>query len=65
MHVCSVNSIGLAVHGVTCVTSGTEMWNGERPNFMTRAIVMMVDAVGLKMFVIHCVHWPEYIRLTV
>ena len=28
---------------------------------MTRAIVMIIDAVGLKMFTL--VHWPQYGRL--
>ena len=62
---CHVNSIGPAVHGMPCVTSGTQKWNAESPTFVTRAIVMRVDAAGLKMFVIHCVPWPEYIRLMI
>src|SRR3712207_1022189 len=49
------------VSEIPCVTSGTQKWNGVSPSFMARAEVMMMDAVGLKTFVI--VHWLEYIRL--
>jgi hypothetical protein len=45
------------------VTSGTQKWNGERPNFIVIARVRMVDAVGFIMFVM--VHWPEYNRLII
>lgn len=34
------------------MTSGTQKWNGERPNFIVMARVRMVDAVGFIMFVI-------------
>ena len=42
-----------------CVNSGTQKWNGAIPNFMVRAIVMSIDAVGLNNFIM--VHWPENI----
>ena len=32
---------------------------------MTKAIILMVDAVGLKVFIIYGVHWPGYIGLAV
>lgn len=47
--------------GVPCVTSGTQKWNGDRPSFMVRARVIIVEAVGLRMLV--TVHWPEWRRL--
>lgn len=49
------------VSEMPCVTSGTQKWNGVSPSFMARAEVMIMDAVGLKTFVI--VHWPECMRL--
>lgn len=49
------------VNEMPCVTSGTQKWNGVSPSFMARAEVIMMDAVGLKTFVI--VHWPECMRL--
>lgn len=47
--------------GMPCVTSGTQKWKGDRPSFIVRARVIMVEAVGLKIFV--TVHWPEWRRL--
>lgn len=44
-----------------CVTSGTQKWNGAIPNFIARAIVISIDAIGLNSFI--TVHWPEYIKL--
>ena len=44
-----------------CVNSGTQKWNGAIPNFMVRAIVISIEAVGLNNFT--TVHWPENIRL--
>lgn len=47
--------------GIPCVTSGTQKWNGARPSFIARAIVIMVDAMGLVFFdIVHC---PECKRL--
>ena len=48
------------VSEIPCVTSGTQKWNGESPSFITKAIVIRIDAVGFVMLVI--VHWPEYIK---
>lgn len=39
------------------MTSGTQKWNGDKPNFITRAIVISIDAVGFVILVM--VHWPE------
>ena len=46
---------------MSCVTSGTQKWNGAIPSFMVRAIVMSIEAVGLNSFI--TVHWPENIKL--
>lgn len=29
-----------------CVTSGTQKWNGDSPNFMAKARVIIMDVVG-------------------
>ena len=58
---CHVSRIRPDISEMPWVTSGTQKWNGESPSFMARADVIMIDAVGLKIFVI--VHWPENIRL--
>lgn len=47
--------------GIPCVTSGTQKWNGARPNFIARAMVIMVGAMGLEFF--NIVHCPECRRL--
>lgn len=47
--------------GMPCVTSGTQKWNGDRPSFIVRARVIIVEAVGLRVLV--TVHWPEWKRL--
>lgn len=60
---CHVSRIRPDTSGMPWVTSGTQKWNGESPSFMMRADVIMMDAVGLKIFVI--VHWLENIRLMI
>lgn len=60
---CHVSRIRPDDSGIPWVTSGTQKWKGASPNFMVRARVMMMDAVGLDKFMI--VHWPEYIRLII
>ena len=42
---------------------GTQKLNGAIPNFMVRAIVMSIDAVGLNNFIM--VHLPENIKLMI
>lgn len=42
---------------IPCVTSGTQKWNGDRPSFIVRAVVIMMDAMGFEIFEI--THWPE------
>lgn len=37
--------------GIPCVTSGTQKWNGAIPNFIARAIVISMDAIGLNSFI--------------
>lgn len=54
---CQVSSRSPARSEIPWVTSGTQKWKGDRPSFMTRAVVIIVDAVGLKILV--TVHWPE------
>lgn len=34
------------------MTSGTQKWNGASPSFMVRAVVIMMDEVWLKIFVV-------------
>lgn len=60
---CHVNKIKSAVNEIPCITSRTQKWNGDSPSFIVRAMVITVDAVGLKIFVM--VHWPEYNRLII
>lgn len=43
--------------GTPCVTSGTQKWKGDKPSFIARARVIVIDARGLVMFI--TVHWPE------
>lgn len=58
-----VNRVRPAVSGMPCINSGIQKWNRESPDFMTKIIVMMVDTVGLKIFVsVHCL---EYIKLAI
>lgn len=45
------------------MTSGTQKWNGERPSFILRARVKIIDAVGLIIFV--TVHWPVHSKLMI
>ena len=58
---CHVSKIRPEDRGIPCVTSGTQKWNGAIPNFIARAIVMSMEAVGLNSFIM--VHWPENIKL--
>lgn len=58
---CHVSKIMPGYNETPCVTSGTQKWKGERPNFITKASVMSIDAIGLVIFII--VHWPVYKRL--
>ena len=48
---CHVNKIMPDVSEIPCVTSGTQKWNGESPSFITRAIVIRIDAVGFEILV--------------
>ena len=43
---CHVSRIRPEDRGMPCVTSGTQKWNGAIPNFIARAIVMSMEAVG-------------------
>ena len=36
---------------MSCVTSGTQKWNGAIPSFIVRAIVMSIEAIGLNNFI--------------
>lgn len=48
---CHVSKISPDISGIPWVTSGTQKWNGDNPSFIVRAIVIMVDAVGLISFI--------------
>lgn len=54
---CQVNRIKPDESLMPCVTSGTQKWNGDKPSFIARASVIMVDEVGSSGFVVD--HWPE------
>ena len=58
---CHVSSSRPVRNEMPRVTSGTQKWKGDSPSFMARAVVIIVAAVGLNIFVI--VHWPDYSRL--
>ena len=60
---CHVSKIRPKDRGIPCVTSGTQKWNGAIPNFIARAIVMSMEAVGLNSFI--TVHWPKNIKLMI
>lgn len=60
---CHVNKISPDISGIPWVTSGTQKWNGDSPSFIVRAIVIMVDAVGLISFIMD--QWPVYNRLVI
>ena len=46
---------------IPCVTSDTPKRNGASPSFIARAVVIMIDAMGLRSF--NMVHCPECSRL--
>lgn len=48
---CHVRRISPDDRGTPCVTSGTQKWKGERPSFMARARVIIVEAIGFSMLV--------------
>lgn len=60
---CHVNRINPDISGIPWVTSGTQKWNGDSPNFIVRAIVIIIDAVGLINFIMD--QWPVYNRLVI
>lgn len=60
---CHVNRISPDISGIPWVTSGTQKWNGDSPSFIVRAIVIMIDAVGLINFMID--QWPVCNRLVI
>lgn len=58
---CHVNKINPDINGIPWVTSGTQKWNGDNPSFIVRAIVIIIDDIGLISFIID--QWPVNIRL--
>ena len=54
---CHVNRIMPDVRENPCVTSGTQKWNGDRPSFIVKAMVIIIDAARFEIFEI--IHWPE------
>lgn len=49
---CQVSRISPAASGMPCVTSGTQKWNGASPNFIVKAVVMIIEAIWSKIFVV-------------
>lgn len=60
---CQVSRIRPGNRGMPWVVSGTQKWKGERPSFIARARVRIVEAVGLVILVV--VHWLESSRLVI
>lgn len=60
---CHVNKINPDINGIPWVTSGTQKWNGDNPSFIVRAIVIIIDDIGLISFIID--QWPVNIRLVI
>ena len=60
---CHVNRIKLDASEMPYVTSCTQKWNKDIPNFMIKAIVISINAIGLNNFV--TVYWPENNRFIV
>lgn len=60
---CHVSKIIPDISGIPWVTSGTQKWNGDKPSFIVRANVIIIDAVGLISFIID--QWPVYSRLMI
>ena len=58
---CHVSRIRPEDMEIPCVTSGTQKWNGASPSFIAKAVVIMIDAMGLRSF--DTVHCPECSRL--
>lgn len=58
---CQVSRIIPDFRWTPCVTSGTQKWNGARPSFIRRAIVISSEAGVFETFEI--VHCPEYTAL--
>ncbi len=52
---CQVRRIMPDESEIPCVTSGTQKWNGARPNFMASARVIKIEAVELDIW--KRVHW--------
>lgn len=47
---CQVNKMRPDDNGIPWVTSGTQKWKGDKPSFIAKAIVIIVDAAGLISF---------------
>lgn len=60
---CHVSIISPDISGIPWVTSGTQKWNGDNPSFIVRAIVIIIDAIGLISFIID--QCPVYSRLVI
>lgn len=60
---CHVNRMSPDDSGMPWVTSGTQKWKGDRPSFIARAVVIMIDAIGLISFWMD--QWPVYNRLII
>lgn len=43
---CQVRRIKPEESLMPCATSGTQKWNGDSPNFMAKARVIIMDVVG-------------------
>lgn len=60
---CQVNKIIPDNKGIPWVTSGTQKWKGDNPSFIARAIVIIIDAIGLINFITD--QWPVYNKLII
>ena len=54
---CHVHRMKLDTSIMSCIPSGTPMWNADISSFIHKTIVINMDVVGLSSFM--TVHWPE------
>lgn len=61
---CQVSRIMPDCRETPCVTSGTQKWNGARPNFIRRAMVINSEAGEFETFeIVHCPEYRAFIRM--
>lgn len=63
---CHVSRIRPEDMEIPCVTSGTQKWNGASPSFIARAVVITMDAMGLRSFdTVHCSECSKLIMIPI